>query len=56
MTCARKGAIDIPALVKAMDGEDYDGLYAIEFDYLDPRFGDEDQALADNIEYLKTLQ
>lgn len=50
-----KGVIDIPALVKTLEESGYKGLYAIEFDYLDPKFHDEDSALVDSVDYLKTL-
>jgi sugar phosphate isomerase/epimerase len=49
------GVLDVPALVNTLDEAGYDGLYAIEFDYLDPKYGDEDAALVRSIEYLKTL-
>ena len=51
-----KGVINVPALVGALEGAGYDGLYAIEFDYLDPKYGDEDAALVQSIEYLRTLR
>ena len=51
-----QGVIDVPALVGTLEEAGYDGLYAIEFDYLDPKYGDEDSALVQSIEYLKTLQ
>lgn len=50
-----QGLIDVPALIKKLDNAGYDGLYAIEFDYLDPKYGDEDAALAASVEYLKSL-
>jgi sugar phosphate isomerase/epimerase len=50
-----QGVLDVPALIAALDDAAYDGLYAIEFDYLDPKFGDEDSALVQSIEYLKSL-
>jgi sugar phosphate isomerase/epimerase len=51
-----RGVTDVPGLVAALEEARYDGLYAIEFDYLDPKYGDEDSALVESIEYLKTLQ
>jgi hypothetical protein len=33
----------------------YDGLLAIEVDYLHPKYGDEDRAVAKSVKYLKTL-
>ena len=50
------GVIDVPALVKTLDGAGYDGLYAIEFDYLDPKYHDEPAALAKSVEYLRALE
>ncbi len=50
-----QGLIDIPAFIEKLDTAGYDGLYAIEFDYLDPKYGDEDTALAASVEYLKSL-
>lgn len=49
------GVLDVPALVATLDDLGYDGLYAIEFDYLDPKYGEEDAALVRSIEYLKAL-
>ncbi|MFV1966610.1 MAG: sugar phosphate isomerase/epimerase family protein [Pirellulaceae bacterium] len=51
-----RGVLDIAGLVGALQEAGYDGLYAIEFDYLDPKYGDEDSALVQSMEYLKTLQ
>ncbi len=50
-----KGLIDIPALISTLDGAGYNGLYAIEFDYLDPKFKDEASALGASVAYLKDL-
>ncbi len=50
------GVLDIPALVRTLTAGGYDGLYAIEFDYLDPKYGDEDAALVQSIEYINALQ
>ena len=50
------GVIDVPALVAALDGAGYDGLWAIEFDYLDPKYGDEQTALVQSVEYLRSLE
>jgi sugar phosphate isomerase/epimerase len=50
-----QGVLDIPTLVRTLDQAGYDGIYAIEFDYLDPRFLDEETALVESLEYLKTL-
>jgi sugar phosphate isomerase/epimerase len=50
-----KGVLDVPGLVHTLDAAGYDGLWAIEFDYLDPKYGDEDNALVKSVEYLRTL-
>jgi sugar phosphate isomerase/epimerase len=50
-----KGLIDVPALISTLDGAGYAGLYAIEFDYLDPKFKDEESALAASVAYLQDL-
>ena len=50
------GVIDVPALVATLDGAGYDGLWAIEFDYLDPKYVDEQTALVQSVEYLRTLE
>ncbi len=51
-----KGVLDVPAIVKALESAGYDGLFAIELDYLDPKYGDEDSALAESVEYLKEVR
>lgn len=55
-TAIGAGEIDIPSLCKALDSSGYDGIYAIEFDYLHPRYVDEDSALAESVDYLKKLK
>lgn len=51
-----QGILDIPAIVETLGSAGYDGLFAIEFDYLDPEYGDEDTALAESVEYLARLR
>jgi sugar phosphate isomerase/epimerase len=51
-----KGIINFPALVAEMEKAGYNGLFAVELDYLIPKFGDEDAAVKSSIEYLKKLQ
>jgi len=51
-----KGVLDVPAIVKTLKSAGYDGLFAIEFDYLDPKYGDEDPALAESVAYLKQVR
>jgi sugar phosphate isomerase/epimerase len=46
------GVLDVPALIQTLDNAGYSGIWAIEFDYLDPKFGDEDSALVRSLEYL----
>jgi sugar phosphate isomerase/epimerase len=54
-TAIGDGEIDVPALCKTLEDSGYDGIYAIEFDYLHPKYVDEDSALVKSVEYLKTL-
>jgi sugar phosphate isomerase/epimerase len=51
-----EGLIDFPALVGELEKTAYNGLYAVELDYLDPRYKDEDSAVRSSIAYLKKLQ
>lgn len=51
-----KGVIDMPALVKALDESGYDGLFAIEIDYLHPDYEDEDSALVESVKYLERVR
>ncbi len=55
-TAIGDGEIDIPALCKTLKDSGYDGIYAIEFDYLHPKYDDEYSALARSVEYLKNLE
>ncbi len=50
------GIIDMPALVKTLTGEGYNGLFAIEIDRLHPDYEDEDAALVKSVEYLKKIR
>ena len=50
------GIINFPALVEELEKGGYNGLYAVELDYLDPRYKDEDTAVKASISYLKKLQ
>lgn len=51
-----QGIIDIPSLIKVLDEKNYKGLLAIEIDFLDPKYEDEDKALVSSINFLrKTL-
>lgn len=51
-----KGIIDFPALIRAFEENQYPGMMTLEIDYLDPRYGDEDQAVDESIGYLKNLR
>jgi sugar phosphate isomerase/epimerase len=51
-----KGIIDFPALVGEMERSGYNGLFAVELDYMDPKFVEEDRAVKASIAYLKKLQ
>jgi sugar phosphate isomerase/epimerase len=51
-----QGIIDTPALIETLEDAGYGGLYAIEFDYLDPKYVDEDSALVESVNYMKSLQ
>jgi sugar phosphate isomerase/epimerase len=51
-----KGVLDIPGIVNKLQAAGYDGLFAIEFDYLDPKYGDEDSALVESVEYLRQVR
>ncbi len=51
-----RGLINFPALVAELEKAGYRGLFAIELDYLDPVYGDEDLAVKASVAYLKKLQ
>jgi 3-oxoisoapionate decarboxylase len=51
-----KGIINFPGIVAELEGQGYAGLYAVELDYMDPRFKEEDLAVKESIAYLKKLQ
>jgi len=50
-----KGIIDFPNLLKTMGKNGFDGILAVEIDYLHPDYPDEDAAVAESIGYLQTL-
>ena len=52
---AGQGLIPLPAIVTFLRDAGYDGLLALEIDYLHPRYKDEETALKDGLAYLKTL-
>ncbi|MTH64122.1 sugar phosphate isomerase/epimerase family protein [Paracoccus shanxieyensis] len=47
------GLIDMPFALDCLDRAGFDGLLAIEFDYLHPRYPDEDAALGESIAWLR---
>lgn len=49
------GAVDIAAVVRLLRAANYDGLLAVEVDYLHPQYGDEDAAIARSLDYLRGL-
>jgi sugar phosphate isomerase/epimerase len=51
-----KGIINFPGLVAELESQGYTGLYAVEIDYMDPRYKEEDLAVKASIAYLKKLQ
>ncbi len=51
-----QGVIDMPALVDALLGTGYQGLFAVELDYAHPEVTDEDVAVEQSIQYLQRLQ
>jgi 3-oxoisoapionate decarboxylase len=51
-----QGIIDMPALADVLDQSGYQGLLAIELDYMDPKYKDEDWAVEESVKYLQSLQ
>jgi len=52
---AGEGIIDFPALIQVFKDNRYQGSLTLEIDYLDPKYGDEDQAVAESIGYLRKI-
>jgi len=52
---AGRGIIDFPALVQVFKDNHYQESLTLEIDYLDPKYGDEDQAVAESIRYLQKI-
>jgi 3-oxoisoapionate decarboxylase len=50
-----RGLIDIPRAFDALRKHGYDGLLALEIDYLHPAYESDEQAIADSIEYMRSL-
>lgn len=51
-----QGIINMPGLVDTLLAGGYQGLFAIELDYMDPKYRDEDWAVAESVKYLQELQ
>lgn len=50
------GLIDVPAILQLLRQAGYQGLLALEIDYLDPRYdGDEERAIGASLDYLRSL-
>jgi sugar phosphate isomerase/epimerase len=50
-----KGLVDIGRVIELLQDASYDGLLAIEVDYLHPDHGEEDRAVAASVKHLKAL-
>ena len=50
-----KGLIDIPRAFDALRKHRYTGLLALEIDYLDPAYESDEKAVADSIDYMRSL-
>ncbi len=55
-TAIGDGVIDVPALCQALDDSGYDGIYAVEFDYLHPMHENEEIALTRSIDCMKKIK
>lgn len=55
-----RGLIDIPGVIRELGRHDYQGLLALEIDYLHPSYrdanGDEDDAIAESLAYLHRVR
>ena len=49
------GLIDIPTILGYLRDARYDGLLALEIDYLHPRYPDTEAAIRDSLDYLRAL-
>jgi sugar phosphate isomerase/epimerase len=50
------GLIDLPAVIQLLRQVNYQGLLALEIDYLHPDFGEQEEpAIARSLHYLRTL-
>jgi sugar phosphate isomerase/epimerase len=51
-----QGIVNMPGLVDELLAAGYQGLFAIELDYMDPKYVDEDLAVEQSVRYLQELQ
>jgi sugar phosphate isomerase/epimerase len=49
------GLIDLPKVLENLQRAGYQGLLALEIDYLHPAYGQEEEAIKLSLEYLQTL-
>lgn len=50
-----KGLIDIPRVFEVLRAQNYDGLLALEIDYLHPAYSDDQRAIAESLAYMRGL-
>src|SRR5205807_1721418 len=50
-----EGLVDLPTILGILRAAKYQGLLAIEFDFLHPDRGDESRALSKSVRYLRDL-
>jgi 3-oxoisoapionate decarboxylase len=48
-----QGVIDMPSIINILADKNYEGLLAVEIDFLDPKYEDEDKALDSSMEFLR---
>jgi sugar phosphate isomerase/epimerase len=50
-----QGVIDIPSMIKVLAENNYKGLLAVEIDFLDPKYEDEDKSMVSSIDFLRKI-
>jgi sugar phosphate isomerase/epimerase len=50
-----EGLVDVPEVIRLLRQAKYKGLLAFEIDYLHPDYGEEEQAVAKSLKYLRSL-
>jgi sugar phosphate isomerase/epimerase len=50
-----KGIIDLPEVLRILKENNFDGPLNLEIDFLNPRWRDDDQAVMESIEYLRSI-